>query len=456
MKMLCCLSEHALQDPKIEQFLARMHADLLLFTGAGTIDLPDLLGEAQGVFELEELSVTPDVILARGHLFALAAITRFPTVPVVMLVDSFDWEGLPPFLAHIALYVAFSGDDARRLMLEYGVHPDRLVTAFVPQADLAALPMLPTAQTPPLRALIADDTPDNEPWIAAIAHVCGTEGIDVQVLPVRQVPPDYAEKLADIDLVVAQGELAAAAAACGRRVVIAGPRMTTTMLRLHTLDDFLLHAFTPKFGEDAYEDPGPLRIALAQREHDEVAALAEKVRAHTLSGIQARLHGLERVPAPDLTDLSAHFTWAARAFASGMGGELALSHGRIALLERGLAEARSAHGAQTLSITTLDPALTAHGIWAARASAWGLGGRELALARGRVAQLEQALAEAQSAHAAQMLTITTLEHAVNSAPPPADCSAIQAELDIIKNAKMIRYIIQPWWNFRARMRKARG
>ncbi|MBW4439263.1 MAG: hypothetical protein KME04_19135 [Pleurocapsa minor GSE-CHR-MK-17-07R] len=379
----------------------QMHADLLLFTGASMIEIPDLLGEARGIFDLDELTATPDVILARGHLFALAAITRFPTVPVVMLADRFDWEVLPPFLAHIALYVAFSGDDARRLMLEYGVHPDRVVTAFVPQTDLSALPLLPAPQTPPRRALIADDTPDNEPWIAAITHVFQTEGIDVQVLPVKQVPPDYAEKLADIDLVVAHGELAAAAAACGRRVIIAAPRTTTWMLRLHTLDDFLMRAFTPKFGEDAYQDPGPLRVALAQREHDEVAALAEKVRAHTLAGIRARIHGLERVSAPDLTSLGAHCTWAARAFSNGIGGELALAHGRVALLERALAEAQSARGTRTVSITTLDPE-------------------------------------------------------AYRAPRPADCSAIQAELDMMKNTKLIRYIVQPWWNFRARMRKARG
>jgi hypothetical protein len=294
MNLLVCLPESALHDARISGFLAGLRAHLQVFTGQMLVDLPEPLAEARPVPDLEGLAAVPDAILARGHLYALAAVARFPSVPVVMLADSFAWENAPMLAPHVALYVTFSGDDARLLMTDYGVPPDRLVTAFVPETDLAGIEPLPPAANPPRRVLIADDSPDNEPWLAGLTHACEKAGMSVRVVPLRRVPADYASLLADADLVIAQGELAAAAAAHGRLVVIAAPRMATTMLRLHNVESFAARAFSAKFGDDAFDDPAPLHAALAQTEHGETAALAEKIRTLGLSAVRDRIAALER------------------------------------------------------------------------------------------------------------------------------------------------------------------
>jgi hypothetical protein len=49
--------------------------------------------------------------------------------------------------------------------------------------------------------------------------------------------------------------------------------------------------------------------------------------------------------------------------------------------------------------------------------------------------------------------VTALDPEAYRAPRPPDCAQLEAELEMIRASRVMRYVIQPWWDLRARLRK---
>ncbi len=213
------------------EVVVRQLADALLRRGHRPVVYAPRLGppaeevRARGIPVVEDIRALAgpiDVIHAQHLPTAVAAIARFPDVPVVFVAHDFRaWHDTPPLFPSVRRYVGVDAAVEDRLRAE-GVPEDRVrVVLNQPALDrYAPGPPLPER---PRRALVFAK---NRGHVRAIREACAAQGLPLDVVGAAEGRElDAPERhLPDYDVVFASALTAMEAMATGRGVIVCDGR----------------------------------------------------------------------------------------------------------------------------------------------------------------------------------------------------------------------------------------
>ena len=190
------------------------------------------------VDDLTSVGAAPDIIHGHHGLETLAALLAFPGVPAIHVCHSWlGWSDAPVDFPRVARYVAVDHTCRDRLVFEHGIAEDR-VHVRLNAVDLEAYrPRGPLPPRPKRALVFSNAAGGTAPFLDAIARVCSTEGIALDVAGSRSgtVLPRPQDVLGQYDLVFAKAKAALEAATVGASVVLCdaagvGPMITTANL----------------------------------------------------------------------------------------------------------------------------------------------------------------------------------------------------------------------------------
>ncbi len=234
--------------------------------------------------DLDALGEEPDVIHGQHHLDAMAAMTRFPSVPAVYVCHGWlPWEELPPLFPSIREYVAVDDLCLERLLTTPGI--PRAVTRVIHNAvDLDRFAQRPPLPARPTSALIFSNLATADNFGGVIARACRDAGIArVDIVGRDSGHPVAAPEdvLGEYDVVFAKGRSAIEAAAVGCAVVVADSNgmsgMTTSarLPRVHGLN------FGLRVEQDHRVTGENVARALADYDPADAAAVSAWLRANS-------------------------------------------------------------------------------------------------------------------------------------------------------------------------------
>jgi hypothetical protein len=175
------------------------------------------------VSDLALLPFRPDVIHAHHHLDAMAAIQRFPGVPVIYFCHGFlPWEETPVRHPQIFRYVAVDEICRERLVIEHAI-PESQVEVLLNFVDLRRFHPRPPLPEKPQRALIFGNLlRPGHPVYDAVRGACAARGITLDIAGAAagasSSQPEL--QLPQYDLVFAKARCALEAMAVGCAVIV--------------------------------------------------------------------------------------------------------------------------------------------------------------------------------------------------------------------------------------------
>lgn len=174
----------------------------------------------------------PDIIQGHHVLETLAAMARFPNVPVVFVChDSMTWHSMAPLMPRIRAYVAVDRNCRDRMVLQDGVPADR-VRLLTNPVDLQRFRRRGPLPAKPRRALVFSNQAMESNFVAPIRAACAERGIEVEVIGSAsgRAVEHPEEVLPEYDLVFAKGRCAIEAVAAGAAVIGSDARGMSGML----------------------------------------------------------------------------------------------------------------------------------------------------------------------------------------------------------------------------------
>jgi hypothetical protein len=232
--------------------------------------------------DLGALSEAPDLIHAQHHLDAMAAMLRFPGVPVVYVCHSWLlWEELPIAFPTIRRHVAVDDLCRERLITTPGIDPAR-VEVIYNFADLARFRPRGPLRERPRRALVFSNGAHDDASLAAIRAACAGHGIAVDVAGASsgQAVAEPEALLPAYDLVFAKARAAIEAMAVGTAVIVAdqaGLAGLVTRDNVEALRRLNFGMRTMQAGEVTEEAVG---AAIAAYDAEDAAAVSAFIRSH--------------------------------------------------------------------------------------------------------------------------------------------------------------------------------
>ena len=227
-------SELYARDVAIE-LLKRGHTPIAYSTILGEVALELQAATVAAVDDLNNLSVTPDLIHGQQHLELMTALLHFPQVPAIQFIhSSSSWYEKPIRFPRILRYVAVD-NACRDLLREHGV-PEERIRVLLNFVDLARFrPRSRPLSPAPQRALLFSNYASEDTHLPAVREACARAEIRLDVVGTESnnatVQPE--KLLAEYDLVFAKGRSALEAMAVGAAVLLcdrmgSGPMVNTT------------------------------------------------------------------------------------------------------------------------------------------------------------------------------------------------------------------------------------
>lgn len=192
-----------------------------------------------------QLGAKPDVIHGHHLIEMLAAMARFPDVPVVFVChDSISWHSMPPRMPRIRAYVAVDRNCRDRMVLEHGI-PAELVRVFTNPIDLQRFRRRDPLPPKPQRAVVFSNHAMENNFVAPIREACAQRGIEVDVIGLSaDTAVDHPEEvLPKYDLVFGKARCAIEAATIGAAVIGCDARGMSGMLTTDGLEAMRLLNF---------------------------------------------------------------------------------------------------------------------------------------------------------------------------------------------------------------------
>ena len=174
------------------------------------------------VTDLDAVAGPPDVIHGHHQFETLAALTRFPRVPVLFVChDGLTWHSIPPVGPRIGLYVAVDRNCRDRMVFEHGI-PEHLIHVLTNAVDLLRFSRRSPLPPKPRRALVFSNSAEEEAWVKPIRAACEGRGIALEIGGAAAGRPlDRPEEvLVQYDLVFAKARCAIEALAAGCAVIV--------------------------------------------------------------------------------------------------------------------------------------------------------------------------------------------------------------------------------------------
>jgi hypothetical protein len=179
-----------------------------------------------------QLGAPPDIIQGHHVLETLAAMARFPNVPVLFVChDSMTWHSMAPLMPRIRAYVAVDRNCRDRMVLQDGVPADR-VRLLTNPVDLQRFRRRGPLPPKPRRALIFSNQAMENNFAGPIREACAERGIEVEIIgSASGRAVDHPEEmLPEYDLIFAKGRCAIEAVAAGAAVIGCDARGMSGML----------------------------------------------------------------------------------------------------------------------------------------------------------------------------------------------------------------------------------
>lgn len=188
--------------------------------------------------DLSKIGWKPDIIHGQHYLETLAAIHRFPDVPVVFLRHGWrPWQERPPLHPNIFRYFAVDGLTLKNATEKRGVPEDRisLIHNFV---DLDRFTVRGSLPYTPESAVVFNNVASESNFLPLVREACRRSGIRLDVMGAASGHPCQhpEKKLGGYDIVFAVGRSALEALATGTAVIVCGeigvgPMVTTANFR---------------------------------------------------------------------------------------------------------------------------------------------------------------------------------------------------------------------------------
>ena len=219
-------TECFVRDLAIE-YLNRGHQPLAYSSNLGAVaeELRDK--SIPVVDDLSLIGQAPDIIHAQHHLDAVAALLRFPDTPAIYVCHGWrPWEEHPPTFPRILRYVAIDHATHDRLVLENGI-PNENVEIIPNFVDISRFRNRESLPSKIERALIFSNYVTRDSlYFKAVSEACERNEIQLDVIGSNMGTEIDCpgEKLADYDLVFAQGRSALEAMVAGTAVMICSSR----------------------------------------------------------------------------------------------------------------------------------------------------------------------------------------------------------------------------------------
>lgn len=173
------------------------------------------------ITDLAAMAVAPDIIIGNTQIETVQCLARFPGVPAVSIChDRVAQHGQPPIFSRVRAHVAVDDNCAERLLLEFGIAPEKVVL-IQNGVDLDRFaPRGPLPETP-RRALVFSNYATPGPAIDLVREACAEQGIELDVVGSGTGTQSTAPEgiLAAYDLVFAKARCATEALAVGCAVV---------------------------------------------------------------------------------------------------------------------------------------------------------------------------------------------------------------------------------------------
>jgi hypothetical protein len=236
------------------------------------------------VNDVADLAAAPDVIHGHHHLETVAAMARFPGVPVLFVChDAISWHSIPPRGPRLRAYVAVDRNCRDRMMFEHGV-PEGEIRVFANAVDLERFPRRGPLPPKPRRALVFSNSAAENTFAAPIRDACERRGIALDLAGVASgnviVPEDV---LRDYDVVFAKGRSALEAMASGCAVIAADLRGIGGMVTTSRLDAMRVL----NFGHRLLDVPTTIDNVLTELDRydpDDAARVTQRIR--TSAGVE--------------------------------------------------------------------------------------------------------------------------------------------------------------------------
>src|SRR6185295_3388377 len=209
-------SELYARDVAIE-LLKRGHTPIAYSTILGEVALELQAAAVAAVDDLNNLSVTPDLIHGQQHLELMTALLHFPRVPAIQFIhSSSSWYEKPIRFPRILRYVAVD-HACRDLLREHGV-PEERIRVLLNFVDLARFrPRSRPLSPAPKRALLLSNYASEDTHVPAVREACIRAEIHLEVVGTESnnATAQPEKLLAEYDLVFAKGRSALEAMAVG-------------------------------------------------------------------------------------------------------------------------------------------------------------------------------------------------------------------------------------------------
>ncbi len=229
---------------------------------------------------LEHLPFRPDVIHAQHHLDAMTALTALPDVPCLYHEHGGPGQEVPPVHPRIYRYLAASHPLAKGMQAHLGANAAE-VTPWLHPVDSARFQKVRNLPPNPARALFINahfpETGKSVPLLRETAERCGL-ALDLAGREFGCGSEEAEEILPQYDVVIASGQMAAEAVACGCAVITYGPAGFGEMVGTENYERLRKENFTP--GASATPTPfDQLELLLRAYQAPAGRPLAESIRA---------------------------------------------------------------------------------------------------------------------------------------------------------------------------------
>ena len=227
------------------------------------------------VDRIEQLTETPDIIHAQHLTPCLAAMTRFPDVPVVYSCHSSFFEVEAP-LPHPQIREVVAVDESCAAKCRQRGVPSERLSMILNAVDLDRFQRRSALPKKPARALLLTKNHNRR---AVVTAACAEMGLELDEFGhgSGRVVPDIENRLGDYDLVFASARMALEAATAGCAVVVCDDRGFAGMLSSRNLP-----AWRPmNFGVGILALPETsenLHRAIAQYDAADAATVTDELR----------------------------------------------------------------------------------------------------------------------------------------------------------------------------------
>lgn len=185
------------------------------------------------VDDLNQITLTPDIIHGQQNFETVTALLHFPKVPAVYFFHTnLSRLDIPPKFPRILRYVAVDETCRDRMIFEHGIPADR-VSILLNSVDLNLFQPRTPLPTRPRRALVFSNASNRH--LPAVREACKVSGLELDVIGFDSGNPCARPELAlpGYDIVFAKARCALEAMAVGAAVVLCdavgvGPLVTTS------------------------------------------------------------------------------------------------------------------------------------------------------------------------------------------------------------------------------------